>query len=404
MKILLLEPYYTGSHAEWADGYARHSHHQVELLTLPGRFWKWRMHGGAVTLARQFLALPTKPDLILATDMVDLTSFLALTRPHTAHIPVALYFHENQLTYPWSPTDRDVAQQRDKHYGFINYTSALSADMVLFNSGYNRDSFLSALPNLLKHFPDFNELPSVQQIADKSQVLSLGLDLARFDGGGVLDEDSGRMETLPPSVPPARGEASSPSPWEGVRGRADSANPTPLILWAHRWEHDKNPADFFRALTILSERGLSFELAVLGENFSQQPKVFLQSQTRLAKHIVQFGYADSFADYARWLWRADILPVTSNQDFFGGTVVEAIYCNCFPLLPHRLAYPYLIPAKYQPDCFYHDFDELVSRLEQAIINIEQTRQFSLREVVAQYDWQIQAEGYDQLFAELAGRL
>ncbi|MDM8530026.1 DUF3524 domain-containing protein [Anaerolineales bacterium HSG25] len=198
MKILLLEPYYTGSHAEWADGYARHSRHQVDLLTLPGRFWKWRMHGGAVTLARQFLALPTKPDLILATDMVDLTSFLALTRPHTANIPVALYFHENQLTYPWSPTDRDVAQQRDKHYGFINYTSALSADMVLFNSGYNRDSFLSALPNLLKHFPDFNELPSVQQIADKSQVLPLGLDLARFDGGGVL----GRMEILPPLSPP----------------------------------------------------------------------------------------------------------------------------------------------------------------------------------------------------------
>ncbi|MDM8527764.1 glycosyltransferase [Anaerolineales bacterium HSG24] len=193
----------------------------------------------------------------------------------------------------------------------------------------------------------------------------------------------------------------------GIEGGRVSILPEsslPLILWAHRWEHDKNPADFFRALTILSERGLSFELAVLGENFSQQPKVFLQSQTRLAKHIVQFGYADSFADYAHWLWRADILPVTSNQDFFGGTVVEAIYCGCFPLLPHRLAYPYLIPAEYQPHCFYHTFDELVSRLEQAITNIEQTRQFSLRDVVVQYDWQIQAEGYDRLFAELAGRL
>ena len=73
MKILLVEPYHTGSHASWAEGYARYSQHQVDILSLPGRFWKWRMHGGAVTLARQFLESETQPDLILATDMLDLT-------------------------------------------------------------------------------------------------------------------------------------------------------------------------------------------------------------------------------------------------------------------------------------------------------------------------------------------
>ena len=45
-----------GSHQAWAEGYAAHSAHMVELLTLPARFWKWRMHGGAVTLARRWLA------------------------------------------------------------------------------------------------------------------------------------------------------------------------------------------------------------------------------------------------------------------------------------------------------------------------------------------------------------
>ncbi|MDX1521413.1 MAG: DUF3524 domain-containing protein, partial [Anaerolineae bacterium] len=134
MKILLIEPYYTGSHAAWTDGYAKYSQHQVDILSLPGRFWKWRMHGGAVTLARKFLASTLRPDLILATDMLDLTTFLALTRERTSGIPTAIYFHENQLTYPWSPTDRDIPLNRDKHYGFINYTSALAADAVLFNS------------------------------------------------------------------------------------------------------------------------------------------------------------------------------------------------------------------------------------------------------------------------------
>ncbi len=42
-----------------------HSEHQIDLLTLPARFWKWRMHGGAVTLARRFLENDQLPDLLV---------------------------------------------------------------------------------------------------------------------------------------------------------------------------------------------------------------------------------------------------------------------------------------------------------------------------------------------------
>ncbi|NIN36236.1 MAG: DUF3524 domain-containing protein, partial [Gammaproteobacteria bacterium] len=45
MKICLVEPFCTGSHAAWAEEYAHYSRHDVELLTLSGRYWKWRMHG-----------------------------------------------------------------------------------------------------------------------------------------------------------------------------------------------------------------------------------------------------------------------------------------------------------------------------------------------------------------------
>ena len=109
MRILLVEPFFTGSHQQWAEGYQKHSQHKVELLTLPGKFWKWRMAAGAVELANRFLEFDFEPDLILATDILDLATFLSLSRKKSFGIPTAIYFHENQITYPWSPTDEDVS-------------------------------------------------------------------------------------------------------------------------------------------------------------------------------------------------------------------------------------------------------------------------------------------------------
>ena len=105
MKILIIEPYFTGSHKQWAESYKIHSSHNIKILSLKGQFWKWRMHGGAITLARMFNAMHWLPDLIFATDMLDLNTFLSLTRNKSNGIQTAIYFHENQLSYPWSPSD-----------------------------------------------------------------------------------------------------------------------------------------------------------------------------------------------------------------------------------------------------------------------------------------------------------
>ena len=84
MKIVILEPYFTGSHAAWANEYKTYSRHQVTIVSLNGQYWKWRMHGGAVTLAGKYLSGTVHADLLLATDMLDLTTFLALTRQVSA--------------------------------------------------------------------------------------------------------------------------------------------------------------------------------------------------------------------------------------------------------------------------------------------------------------------------------
>ncbi len=372
-RLVLLEPYLTGSHKDWAQEYARYSTHSVSILGLPGRFWKWRMHGGAVTLAQQFNALPAPPDLILASDMLDLTTFLALTRPRSAHIPVALYFHENQLTYPWSPTDRDVQAQRDSHYGFINYASALAADALFFNSPYHLNSFFEALPKFLKHFPDFNELDNVDALRHKASVLPLGLDLRRFNQFRVSDSK--------------------------FKNRKPKTGNPKLILWNHRWEYDKNPADFFSALYALAERGLDFQVVIMGENFRNSPAEFDVARERLADRILHVGYAKSFDNYAAWLWRSDILPVTSRHDFFGVSVAQAIYCGCYPLLPHRLAYPDLLPPEFHAQHFYHSQGELIEKLSY-LLQTPSTPSAALAQAVARFDWQKMAPLYDQTFQNL----
>ncbi len=369
MKILILEPYLTGSHKFWAEGYQRHSEHEIEILGLPGNFWKWRMHGGAVTLAKIYNEKGERPDLILATDMLDFSTFLSLTRNKTSDIPTAVYFHENQLSYPWSPGDRDVIQNRDKHYGFINFTSTLVADLVLFNSQFHMQSYLKALGLFLNHFPDYRNLEMIDLIRDKGQVLSLGMDLAQFD----------------------------------THKNVTTEEAPPLLLWNHRWEFDKNPSDFFQALFILAERDLDFNLAILGECFSRQPKEFIYAKEFLGDRIIQYGEVEHFSDYAKWLWRSDILPVTSIQDFFGGSVVEAIYCGCHPVLPNRLAYPGLIPESLHGKYLYTDFEEFVERMHTLIADRTYNGANELRGVVQKFDWLQIIKKYDQIFESLVAK-
>jgi len=360
VKILLIEPYYGGSHRSWADGFAKHSQHQVQLLTLPAQFWKWRMQGGAVTLSRLFLAGAYQPDIILASDMMDLSIFRALTREQTHHLPIVLYFHENQLTYP-----QNRRQGHGWRYGFINYASALAADAIYFNSAYHMQNFFEALPRMLKHFADFNELQTVQELRAKSVVLPLGLDFQRFDAH---------------------------------RTRRSAAS-RPLILWNHRWEADKNPAAFFDALYQLDTEGFEFELAVLGQNFRQDPAEFEQARQHFGEGVIAFGYLADFADYARLLWQADYVISTAYQDFFGIAVAEAVYCGCVPLLANRLNYPHLLPQAYHRACLFGE-GKLPGLLRQHLLGNLQVNVQLIQKNIAQFDWATMAQIYDLRLLEL----
>ena len=357
--MLLIEPYYTGSHKQWMDGYKKHSLHEIRILSMPGKFWKWRMHGGAISLANNFNKMKWTPDIILCSDMLDLTTFVSLTRKKTSHIPIAIYFHENQLSYPWSPTDRDKINKRDIHYGFINYVSALTADYVFFNSKFHMRSFLDELKPFLKHFPDYNEIETIEIIRKKSEVLYLGLDLKKFD------------------------------PHERENHNK------PLILWNHRWEYDKNPGLFFDILNLIKKDNYDFDLVVLGENFNKNPQIFDQAKESLKENIIHWGFAENFSIYAKWLWKANILPVTSNQEFFGVSIMEAIYCNTFPILPDRLSYPELIPKDFHSMIIYYDNNSLYEKIIWAIKNHKKISNPKIKRLAEHYDWKNLASIYDE---------
>ena len=259
MRVAILESYYGGSHKAWADGYAQHACHDITLITMPAQFWKWRMQGGAITMSR---LLDIQPDVILASSMIDLSIFRALTFRSLGDVPIAMYFHENQLSYP-----QNQRQHHGWRYGFINYINALVADANIFNSEFHRQDFMEQLPRLLKHFADYKELQTIDDIRSKSSVLPVGMDLHRFNNYALKD---------------------------------NQRHP-PLILWNHRWEEDKNPEAFIHSMTQLNQLGYDFRVAITGENFQQVPALFTQARDQLGDKLIHLGYMESFADYARLL-------------------------------------------------------------------------------------------------------
>lgn len=304
MRILALEPYYGGSHQAFIDGWRTGSRHDWTLHTLPAHKWKWRMRHAALTFADalRLEARAGEYDCVFATDMLSLAEFRGLAPASIRDLPTVLYFHENQLTYPFRENE-----PRDLHFGFTNIISALAADAVWFNSAFHREDFLIAADELLNGMPDYTLRGAVEAIRTRSRIMTPGID-----------------------VPEVRSSTSGPS--------GQSLH----IAWAARWEHDKNPEDFFAALRILAKKGVSFRLSVLGQQFRDVPPVFAQARDEFADRIMQWGYLESRDAYFNALAAADVFVSTANHEFFGLAVLEAMACGCVPLLPNRLAYPELV--------------------------------------------------------------
>jgi len=363
MRILWLDAFHAGSHRSVAHGYAAQSRHDVTVLGMNAAGgWRWRMRGAAISFGQQITqrwgAQPLRElfDVIVLTDMLDCATWLGINRTQVAGVRVVLYMHENQLVYPL-PEGR----QRDVTWAWINYTSLLAVDRVLFNSAFHRDTLLAALPSLPLRYHDYHERAAIDTILPKSDILYPGIDLQRL-------QTAQRYVRTGPIT----------------------------ILWNSRWDYDKQPLVFFAAIAELIARGNDIRLIVLGEYVDQANDVFTGYREQLSASTLHWGYVADADAYRDWLHRADLVVSCAIQEFFGIAVIEAVSCGAVPVLPRRLAYPELLPAAYHDVLLYDEDATLVPRLESIIAAYDSIDRAELRKWAKQYDWQEQIDRYDAL--------
>ncbi len=248
----------------------------------------------------------------------------------------------------------------------LNWTSMNAADLVLFNSQWHKDSWFRNVPGLLSGLPDHRHDGLVAPLANHAEVLPVGVDLRRFD----------------PVEP---------------RGNVGD----PVVLWNHRWEHDKRPDLFAAAVLELADAGVGFSLALAGERFGKVPADLGRLRERLGDRIV-FDADATGGDYADVLRMADIVVSTAEQENFGISVTEAVYAGACPVLPADQVYPERIPAELHPVCLYDVATGLAGPLRRLIEDraLRRDAAAQLMPVMAGFDWHVLGPVYDARLANL----
>jgi glycosyltransferase involved in cell wall biosynthesis len=232
-------------------------------------------------------------------------------------------------------------------------TTALASDRIAFNSHYNLKSFLEGMERTLRLSHDLQLDEPGNSIRSKSGILPPGINFSCIDTIHPQDRCS-----------------------------------APVILWNHRWEHDKGPESFFESLFTIDAAGIDFRLVVLGESFRNSPPIFNKVRKRLSRRVLHFGYVPSRRDYAHWLNRCSLVVSTARHEFFGISVIEAVRAGCRPLLPNRLSYPELFSQK-----FLYDEKDFITRLKEEILRNERLSPVQSRELTGRFSWEALAPLY-----------
>lgn len=323
MRVLLLSPYDAHSHRRWRKGLvAAFPDWQWTVLTLPPRFFLWRVRGNSLSWAfSEREILEQAYDALIVTSMTDLSALRGMV-PSLAKLPALVYCHENQFAYP------DRREQSPVEPRMVNLYTLLAADRVVFNSAWNRGSFLRGAAGFLRQMPDAVPAGVIESIAEKSRVIPVPLEAYWFEGKTRELRQGGPF----------------------------------TIVWNHRWEYDKAPERLFDALLNLHQAGLDFRVHVIGQQFRNQPPVFAEMHARLHDHIGQWGMVENHDAYQQLLQCSHVVLTTALHEFQGLAVLEAVASGCVPVVPDRLSYP----EYFSVDCRYASYPDDAARESAAI--------------------------------------
>ena len=154
-KVLLIEPYYGGSHKQFLEGLVKYVDADYMLLHLPARKWKMRMQLAAPWFVQKVIEMDEKDrryDLVLMSSFMDVAVFRALVsqlKGWHQDTRFFTYFHENQFSYPGV-----LAKETTHQFTAINFTTALASDRLAFKGSVSLMycgsiiQYSSSLPNL----------------------------------------------------------------------------------------------------------------------------------------------------------------------------------------------------------------------------------------------------------------
>ena len=232
--------------------------------------------------------------------------------------------------------------------------------MAAFNSRYNLQTFLHGVEKILAICPDMKLEGVVEEIKAKVTMLPPGIDFSHIDRAA---ETGGNHPKIP------------------------------VIVWNHRWEHDKNPEYFFKTLFELAADGFDFRLIILGQSFGKKPAVFSAARAKLRKKIIHCGFVQSRDEYARLLAQGDIVVSTANHEFYGISVIEAVRAGCRPLLPNRLSYPELFAPQY-----LYENGDLLHKLKSLLEHPDKIHREETMALTNRFSWHDLAKKYIAWFS------
>ncbi|XP_077009814.1 tRNA-queuosine alpha-mannosyltransferase isoform X3 [Tamandua tetradactyla] len=357
MSVLIIEAFYGGSHRQLAD-LLQEELADCVLHTLPAKKWHWRARTSALYFS-QNVPISEHYRILFASSVLNLTELIAL-RPDLGKLKKILYFHENQLIYPVKK-----CQERDFQYGYNQILSCLVADVVVFNSMFNMESFLTSIGKFMKLIPDHRPKDLESIIRPKCQVIYFPIrfpDVSRFMPKhktthfkkmlGLKENESATPSRALPLYQEQRGAESL----------------------CKNFNLESGPRNAHSGVDTAQEGSLGsslMQMSDLNKSNSSDNSSSHHEENKCNLTLNLYDSLDGGDDQQRPL-----------HIVWPHRWLEAVYCGCYPLCPKDLVYPEIFPAEY----LYSTPEQLSKRLQNFCKRPDIIRKHLYKGEMAPFSW------------------